>query len=90
MRLAFSAGNDYQHDPADETESARDRRKSDPVTLLVRDLKWAYLGIFLLRRPTQTAPSKADEANNDEDDADNAGWFHEGELTMAAGLRSTE
>ena len=66
----------YQDYSADETDPTRDRRKSDPVTLLVRDLKWAQLGVFLLRRPTQTAPSKAYEADNDQNDADNAGWFH--------------
>jgi hypothetical protein len=29
-----------------------------------------------LCRPTQTAPSKADESDDDQNDADNAGWFH--------------
>jgi len=76
VRLGFSAADDYQHDSPDETESARDRRKSDPVTLFVRDFKGAQLGIFLLCRPTQTSPSKADESDNDQNDADNAGWFH--------------
>jgi len=58
------------------------------VTLFVSDFKWAQLGVFLFCRPTQTAPGKADEADNNENNADNTGWFHWRELTTAAGLGS--
>ena len=90
MRLAFSAADNHQHDSADQTDSAGDRRKIDSVSLFVSDFKRAQLSVFLLCRPTQTAPGKADHADNDQNDADDCGWFHDAELTMAADLRAIE
>ena len=87
--LALSAADDDEHNSPNQADSARDWRKSDSVTFLVRDFKRAQLGVFLLCRPTQTTPGKADHADDNQQDADDYGWFHGAELTMAAGLGST-
>ena len=58
------------------------------MTLLVSNFEGAQLCVFLLRRPTQTAISKADDSDDDENDADDCGWFHRDELTAVGGLGS--
>ncbi len=58
------------------------------MALLVSDFKGTELRVFFFRRPTQAAISKADDADDDENDADDRGRFHWSELTADAGLGS--
>lgn len=44
--------------------------------LFVSELERTQLSVFLFCRPTKTAPGKADEPDNDKNNADDAGWFH--------------
>jgi hypothetical protein len=90
LTLALSAADYDKHNSADQADSARHRRESDPMSFLVRDFKRAQLGVFLLYRPTQSTPGKADHADDNQQDADDYGWFHFVDPTMAGGLRSTE
>jgi hypothetical protein len=58
------------------------------VAFLVSDLKGAELCVFLFRCPAQAAPSKSDDANDNKNDAEDYGRFHDAELTMSGGLGS--
>lgn len=60
------------------------------MAFLVSNFKGTELGVFLFGGPTQAAISEADDANDDENYADDAGRFHRADLIMAAGLRSIE
>src|SRR4029453_5028383 len=87
-RLALPAADNYQRNPADQTNPARDGRKGDPVAFLVSDLNGPVLRVFLFLPPTHTAPSESDDAEDNKDNADNDGRFHWCELTMVGDLGS--
>ncbi len=42
----------------------------------VLNLERSKLGILFLCRPTKAAPSKANNAYDNENDANDSGWFH--------------
>jgi len=46
------------------------------MAFLVGDLEGAELRVFLLRCPTQAAPGKSDDADDNKYDADDGGRFH--------------
>lgn len=52
------------------------------MTFAVRDLKRTKLGVLFLFAPTQASPGKADDANDDQDDANNSSWFHAADATV--------
>ena len=58
------------------------------MAFLVSNLEGAELRVLLLRRPPQAAPGESDDANDNENDADDAGGFHWRNLTMTGGLGS--
>jgi hypothetical protein len=49
------------------------------------DLDGPYLRVFLFLSPTQAAVGKADNANDDQNDADYSNWFHGANATAVAG-----
>ncbi len=63
--LRLSASDNHQHDSADETNSAQDRREIDPVFFLMLDFNGAELRVLLFGVPTQSTVSKADDADDD-------------------------
>ena len=65
QRLGLSASHNHQHNPADQTNSAQDRREIDPVSFLVSDLNGAELRILFLGVPAQPAVGKPDDADDD-------------------------
>jgi hypothetical protein len=50
----------------------------------VFDFQRTKLGVFFLSRPFYSAPGKANDADNDEDDADDSSWFHSASLQRSA------
>jgi len=55
------------------------------VTFGVLDFERAELGVFLFLVPTEAAIGEADNANDDENYADDASWFHARDATAADG-----
>jgi len=67
--LGLAAADCDQHDPADETDAAYDRRKTDPMTLGVLDFNRPKLGVFLFLSPAQAAVGETNNADDDKNDA---------------------
>ena len=49
------------------------------------DLKRTQLGVFLFLVPAQAAPGKANDADDDQNDADDSSRFHDVDVTVADG-----
>jgi hypothetical protein len=65
QHLRLPASHNHQHDPADHTKSAQDRREIDPVSFLVLDFNGTELRVFFFGVPTQSTVGKPDDANDD-------------------------
>lgn len=52
----------------------------------MRDLERTELRVFLFRSPVQAAPCKADNTDDDENNADDRSGFHEYKVRANAGL----
>ena len=63
--LRLPAPHNQQHDPADHTKPAQDRREIDPVSFLVLDFNRAELRVLFLSVPTQPPVGKTDDADDD-------------------------
>lgn len=86
--LSLSASDDHQYDAAYDQQSTEHRWERDALSLRMFKLERTKLGVFFLCRPVYPAKCEADDASDDEDNADNAGWFHSFDPTKRAGLRS--
>jgi hypothetical protein len=64
-RLRLPASHNHQHDPADHTKSAQDRREIDPVSFLVLDFNRTELRVLFFGVPTQSTVGKPDDADDD-------------------------
>jgi len=53
------------------------------MTFSVRNLERTELGVFLFFGPTQAAPGKTNDADDDKNNADNSRWFHGADATAA-------
>ena len=81
LPLSFSAADRDQDNSADQTDSAYNRRKTDSMTFGVLDFKRTKLRVFLFFGPAQAAPGKANNPDDDQNDADNSSWFHGADAT---------
>ncbi len=51
------------------------------MTFGVLDFKRTKLRVFLFFGPAQAAPGKANNPDDDQNDADNSSWFHGADAT---------
>jgi len=61
----LAASHNHQHNPADQTKSAQDRREIDPMFFLVRDFNRTELCVLFFGIPTQPTVGKTDDAYDD-------------------------
>ena len=74
--LRLSAADDHQHDSADQTDPSQHGRKRDGLLLFRGRLNWAEVKHFLTLGVRDPAIYERKNADNDQNDADDAGWFH--------------
>jgi len=65
QRLGLSASHNHQHNPADYTKPAQDRREINTVFFLMLDFNGAELRILFLSVPAQSTIRKPDDADDD-------------------------
>ena len=65
QRLRLPAPHNHQHDPADHTKPAQDRREVDPVSFLMLDFNGTELRVLFFGVPTQPPVGKTDDADDD-------------------------
>ena len=86
--LTLATAESDQKNSAGQTDAAGNRRNVDALLFGVLDFQRTKLGIFFLLVPVQTAPGKANNANDDENNADDSSWFHDADVTKAGGRQS--
>jgi hypothetical protein len=74
--LFGSRSNYHQPDSCYKRDRAQNRRDRKRVLSLMRDLNRAEVDIFLLMRERDSAGSKADDAEDDEEYSDDGGRLH--------------
>ena len=88
MASVFPATDDHQHDSAHDTKPAEYWWERHALVLAVLQLEWTKLRVFFLCRPVDPAKGKANDADNDKNDADNSGRLHRVDVIMPGARKS--
>jgi len=82
--LSLSGAEGDKKNSADQTDATDDRRKIDSLIFSMFDFQRTKLSVFLLGGPFDSTPGKANDADNDENDANNSSRFHAADPTTIA------
>jgi hypothetical protein len=88
--LRLAAADHHQNDPADQANAAQHRRKWNFMFLVSAHLQRAGVNYLFSCGVAESSVGERDNANGNQNDADNAGRFHEARLQRAPALNQID
>jgi hypothetical protein len=82
LRLPALCANDHERYAADQGDAAENRRNGNGAGLLVFDFERAEPGVLLFVGEAEASDGKADDTDDDQNDADDGGRFHGVEILL--------